>query len=257
MNLTYSIIRYIDTLVLLTINTIYSLKSCIPCGRFQNEGEGNSYAMITADGQTVPITYNPETGQYMTPDGQPIVIQEENEQPEPEPEIPEPETEPEPMVVESQPEPAPDTTDLSSLAAAAETHSVLNADGTLSSMSLQNIRILNADGTLSLPTSLGNITGASTQGSSLMEQQQQQQQQPPTPQMITSDGSSGIQILKMEQESTIQSQPQIRIVNADGTISNLTGNIRVISSHQHNQPQTGRQWELSITFGEISEPGAD
>ncbi|XP_059085160.1 protein lin-54 homolog [Tigriopus californicus] len=234
-----------------------------------NEGEANSYAMITADGQTVPITYNPETGQYMTPDGQPIVIQEEDEQPPPpeEPEVeaqpetkviipPEPELvaaevspaqlEPEPMVAESQTDPPPDTTDLSSLAAAAETHSVLNADGTLSSMSLQNIRILNADGTLSLPTSFSNITAGGL-GSS-MALMEQHQLPPSTAQVMTSDASGSIQILKMEPgtsipqpQPTIQSQPQIRIVNADGTISNLTGNIRVISSQQHNQQQQQQQ----------------
>ncbi len=30
---------------------------------------------VTADGQTVPITFNPETGQYQTPSGDPVVIQ--------------------------------------------------------------------------------------------------------------------------------------------------------------------------------------
>ena len=35
---------------------------------------------MTADGQTVPITYNPETGQYMTANGEPVVIQVAEEQ---------------------------------------------------------------------------------------------------------------------------------------------------------------------------------
>ena len=34
-----------------------------------------THAMITADGQTVPITLNPETGQYTTPDGQTVEVQ--------------------------------------------------------------------------------------------------------------------------------------------------------------------------------------
>jgi hypothetical protein len=48
------------------------------------EGEGESdsssvcpvlHAMITADGSTVPVTFNAETGTYITEDGQPVVIQ--------------------------------------------------------------------------------------------------------------------------------------------------------------------------------------
>ena len=45
-------------------------------------GEGGAFdasnvthAMITADGTTVPITLNPETGQFMTPDGQTVQVQ--------------------------------------------------------------------------------------------------------------------------------------------------------------------------------------
>lgn len=34
-----------------------------------------THAMITPDGTTVPITLNPETGQFMTPDGQTVQVQ--------------------------------------------------------------------------------------------------------------------------------------------------------------------------------------
>ena len=37
---------------------------------------GVTHAMITADGRAVPITIHPETGAYMTPDGQTLVTQE-------------------------------------------------------------------------------------------------------------------------------------------------------------------------------------
>ncbi len=39
-----------------------------------------THAMITADGQTVPITLNPETGQYMTADGQTVEVQMASEE---------------------------------------------------------------------------------------------------------------------------------------------------------------------------------
>ena len=37
---------------------------------------GVTHAMITADGRAVPITIHPETGAYMTADGQTLVTQE-------------------------------------------------------------------------------------------------------------------------------------------------------------------------------------
>ena len=41
------------------------------------DGEGGAvtHAMITADGRAVPVTYNEETGQYVTEDGQAVVVQ--------------------------------------------------------------------------------------------------------------------------------------------------------------------------------------
>lgn len=41
-----------------------------------------THAMITPDGQTVPITLNPETGQFMTPDGQTVQVQMATEEQE-------------------------------------------------------------------------------------------------------------------------------------------------------------------------------
>ena len=48
----------------------------------EGEGEGDvegggavTHAMITADGRAVPVTYNEETGQYVTEDGQAVVVQ--------------------------------------------------------------------------------------------------------------------------------------------------------------------------------------
>ncbi len=38
------------------------------------------HAMLTADGQAVPVTYNPATGQYVMEDGQPVVIQMHQEE---------------------------------------------------------------------------------------------------------------------------------------------------------------------------------
>ena len=43
-----------------------------------DEGDGGgavTHAMITADGRAVPVTYNEETGQYVTEDGQAVVVQ--------------------------------------------------------------------------------------------------------------------------------------------------------------------------------------
>ena len=34
-----------------------------------------THAMITADGRAVPVTFNEETGQYVTEDGQAVVVQ--------------------------------------------------------------------------------------------------------------------------------------------------------------------------------------
>jgi hypothetical protein len=41
-----------------------------------------THAMITADGTTVPITLNPETGQFMTSDGQMVQVQMATEEQE-------------------------------------------------------------------------------------------------------------------------------------------------------------------------------
>ena len=41
----------------------------------QFDSENVTHAMITADGTTVPITLNPETGQFITPDGQTVQVQ--------------------------------------------------------------------------------------------------------------------------------------------------------------------------------------
>ena len=38
-----------------------------------------THAMITADGQTVAVNYDPETGQYVTPDGQAFMVATGNE----------------------------------------------------------------------------------------------------------------------------------------------------------------------------------
>merc|ERR1719225_1311985 len=39
-----------------------------------------THAMITPDGTTVPITLNPETGQFMTPDGQAVQVPMQSDQ---------------------------------------------------------------------------------------------------------------------------------------------------------------------------------
>ena len=41
-----------------------------------------THAMITPDGTTVPITLNPETGQFMTPDGQAVQVQMQSDETE-------------------------------------------------------------------------------------------------------------------------------------------------------------------------------
>ena len=41
-------------------------------------GGGVTHAMITADGRAVPVTYDEETGQYVTEDGQAVVVQGPN-----------------------------------------------------------------------------------------------------------------------------------------------------------------------------------
>ena len=124
------------------------------------------HAVLTADGQAVPVTYNEETGQYMTQDGQPVIIQmqqqEEEEQQQQQQQQEEEQQQQQIMAMEAetaaavaqQAEAATSeaiTADLSSLAAVAEAQT---------SLPLQNIRILNADGTL---TTLGGETMAQQQ----------------------------------------------------------------------------------------------
>ena len=111
--------------------------------------------------------------------------------------------------------------DLASLAAAAETHSNLPP--------LQNIRILHSDGSMSVPGEDSRIR--------IVQQQQLQQQQQQQPQ---------IRIVKMEepqqeQQTQQPQEQQIRVINSDGTVSNLSGNIRVISSSQLQQQQQQQQ----------------
>ena len=52
-----------------------SIPSELIAGDEQFDSENVTHAMITADGTTVPITLNPETGQFMTPDGQTVQVQ--------------------------------------------------------------------------------------------------------------------------------------------------------------------------------------
>ena len=44
----------------------------------EGDGGGVTHAMITADGRAVPVTYDEETGQYVTEDGQAVVVQGPN-----------------------------------------------------------------------------------------------------------------------------------------------------------------------------------
>ena len=47
----------------------------VVAGEDQFDASTITHAMITPDGTTVPITLNPETGQFMTPDGQAVQVQ--------------------------------------------------------------------------------------------------------------------------------------------------------------------------------------
>lgn len=83
---------------------------------------GNIMQAVTADGKTVPITFNPETGQYYLEggNGEPVVVQSStdikpnDQQAEANPEV----------IISDNTNDELQTSDLSSLAAAAETHSV-------------------------------------------------------------------------------------------------------------------------------------
>jgi hypothetical protein len=117
---------------------------------------------MTADGQTVPITFNPETGQYLTESGEPVIIQVADS----EKKAVDPTTSMQPEAMEddvaiAEISGSEDTSDLSSLALAAETHSsghgssdssqiqILNSDGTMVSnveAEQPQVRIINAQG---------------------------------------------------------------------------------------------------------------
>lgn len=160
---------------------------------------------MTPDGQTVPITFNPATGQYHTANGEPVVIQMAQEQQQAQ------QQEDEVAVSQLQMEEDPAMDDLSSLAAAAETHG-----------GMQNVRVVQSDGTV---INVGEEEVVASEGAQIQPQQ--------------------IRIVKMDnvQEEQQQQQPQqhqhqqIRVLNSDGTVSNLPSNVRVITSNQLSQQQ--------------------
>lgn len=63
-----------------------------------------------------------------------------------------------------------------------------------------------------------------------------QPQPQPQIRIVKMDGSQGV-----VQTTTAASHQPIRVLNADGTVSNLSGNVRVISTSNQIQPQQGRQ----------------
>lgn len=88
-----------------------------------DEDDNVTHAMITADGTAVPVTMNPDTGHFMTADGD-IVVSSSN-----------PEKQPESILPDGGP-----------------TYQMINPDGTVTDLGKQapqNIVILNADGTAS------------------------------------------------------------------------------------------------------------
>lgn len=223
----------------------------------QTDHQEVTHAMITEDGTTVPLTLNPETGQYMTHDGQPVIVSGAE--------------------VGSQ-SILPDTTDLASLASAAETHEGLGlsvtdhmeSDGhqlmavggdgqpivigggqsfssqdvpTKSSNSFESketnsigsgvLRLFSSEATLSnIPTVTNqNIRILNSDGtlSALPESIGQNIR------FVTSDGS----LLQMSQSQEVQSRPaqpqQVRIVNSDGTVT-IGSPINVRTSVNASQP---------------------
>jgi len=54
----------------------------VSTGEDQFDPNTITHAMITPDGTTVPITLNPETGQFMTPDGQAVQVQMQSDETE-------------------------------------------------------------------------------------------------------------------------------------------------------------------------------
>lgn len=133
-------------------------------------------------------------------------------------------------------------------------------------MPLQNIRILNPDGSISAPsTSMGS---SETQQIIRLVQEQQQQRQVQQFRVVNSDGTVStiaapivqsqpqqptqqqqIRIVKMDQnqqtQATPQQQQQIRILNADGTVSNLGGNVRIVQSASGSGPKQYRVIQTS------------
>merc|ERR1719295_1647068 len=199
-----------------------------------------THAMITADGQTVAVNYDPATGQYVTPDGQAFMIAtpgdeqagvpgEEGEAGvEGQPQIEAMETEgqegqegmdehQQQAMVEHQQQQAA-TADLSSLAEAAETHHVMvdmhqGGDGqaaavgeTVSYQTVggQTIRIVKKE----------PDTGQHQLSQQAVHQMVQQQQQQAQPQykIMNPDGTLS--------DIPASSQPQqVRVIGADGTVT--------------------------------------
>lgn len=172
---------------------------------------------MTPDGVSVPITFNPETGQYVTEAGEPVILQVEGapthgamEQQQQQPDddggreaTPQDNME-QPVPVEAVPtvDPTP-LPNIRVVTAAAAEGTATAATG----QDQQQIRIVNADGTVS---TLANVRPSPVQ-------QQSQQQQ--------------IRIVKLEPGTQEQQQQQhIRLVNMDGSVS--AGNVRVVSSAQ-------------------------
>ncbi len=174
---------------------------------------------MTPDGVSVPITFNPETGQYVTEAGEPVILQVEGapthgamEQQQQQPDddggreaTPQDNME-QPVPVEAVPtvDPTP-LPNIRVVTAAAAEGTATAATG----QDQQQIRIVNADGTVS---TLANVRPSPVQ-------QQSQQQQ--------------IRIVKLEpgaQEQQQQQQQHIRLVNMDCSVS--AGNVRVVSSAQ-------------------------
>ena len=96
----------------------------------------------------------------------------------------------------------------------------------------QQIRIQNADGTVSIGNTSGIRTSANIQPTTAVEAQQQQQIC-----IVRMDSSGQQQQQIVTAAAPQQQQQQIRVLNPDGSVSNLGGNIRIMSSSQVGQQQ--------------------
>ena len=145
------------------------------------DGNLATHAMITADGQTVAVTFDPETGQYVTPDGQTFMVQEDQAA-------------------------APEKADLSSLAEAAAHHVMVDMQQPVA----ESVLSTSEPAYSQEPLSEGDVSYQTTSGQTIRIVKKEAPATQPALKIVNADGSLS---------ELNQPQQQLRVINPDGTVS--------------------------------------